>query len=212
MPTGYTAGILDGSIKDFKQFATLCMRAFGATIHMRDAPFDMAYEERKPGDYHEKAIAKASQELKDAESMSDEVILYKRRRELQESTAYHEKAIAEAKVNRARLNEMLAQAEAYQPPTPEHKGVKDFMIDQIKKTLDFDTATKYHEDKIAEIIIEISTMTADSARSQMKEKAFTELAYHQKELNLEIKRCNDSNKWVEDFIKSLEKQTSINSK
>ena len=36
MPTGYTAGILEGKIKTFPEFAKICMRAFGAAIHMRD--------------------------------------------------------------------------------------------------------------------------------------------------------------------------------
>lgn len=40
MPTGYTAGILDNKITTFSEFALLCSRAFGATIHMREDDLD----------------------------------------------------------------------------------------------------------------------------------------------------------------------------
>lgn len=44
MPTGYTAGILNGTIKTFKEFATKCSRAF--MIHMRDEAHDAPYTPR----------------------------------------------------------------------------------------------------------------------------------------------------------------------
>ena len=34
MPTGYTAGIIDGTTKDFKEYAKHCERAF--MIHLRE--------------------------------------------------------------------------------------------------------------------------------------------------------------------------------
>jgi len=46
MPTGYTQGILDGTTKDFKEFAKHCMKAFGACVHMRDDDMKKEYEER----------------------------------------------------------------------------------------------------------------------------------------------------------------------
>ena len=36
MPTGYTSGVQDGSIKHFNEFVWDCARAFGSLIHMRD--------------------------------------------------------------------------------------------------------------------------------------------------------------------------------
>ena len=46
MPTGYTAGIIDGKTETFQDFAKQCMRAFGVTIHMRDENMDKGYELR----------------------------------------------------------------------------------------------------------------------------------------------------------------------
>lgn len=93
MPTGYTAGILDGTINDFPQFAKLWMRAFGATVMMRDEPLDKEWEPRTPSDYHLKAIEKANAELDKAKSYSDEDILAMVRADLLKSKEYHEKGI-----------------------------------------------------------------------------------------------------------------------
>ena len=38
MPTGYTAGILEG--ETFEQYALQCAKAFGALVMMRDEPSD----------------------------------------------------------------------------------------------------------------------------------------------------------------------------
>ena len=89
MPTGYTAGILDGKITTFPQFAKQCMRAFGATIHMRDDDMDAEITPRTPSDYYSKEIEKAKQLLKDAETFSDEVIVKNRKEELEKSKEYH---------------------------------------------------------------------------------------------------------------------------
>ena len=44
MPTGYTAGIIDGKTETFQEFAKQCMRNFGACIHMRDENMGKEYE------------------------------------------------------------------------------------------------------------------------------------------------------------------------
>jgi hypothetical protein len=40
MPTGYTAGVADGTITEFREYALLCARAFGACIMLRDEPVE----------------------------------------------------------------------------------------------------------------------------------------------------------------------------
>ena len=44
MPTGFTAGILDGKINSFREFALVCVRAFGAAAHMRDDGLNIEYK------------------------------------------------------------------------------------------------------------------------------------------------------------------------
>ncbi len=203
MPTGYTAGILDGKITTFPQFAKRCMRAFGAAIHMRDDDMDAEYQERTPSDYHAKEIERVKQSLKDAETLSDEVIIANKKKELEESKQYHIDSIEKAKINMKNMSSILKEVKAWQPPTLEHKGIKNFMIDQIVKTIDLDCKTNYHDEALVRIELELLTLNAKSIRSNMIEQAKKEFEYHYKEYNSELKRCEKSNQWVSDFINSL---------
>lgn len=53
MPTGYTHGVQDGTVTEFRDFALICARAFGATILMRDDPMDAPIpDEFQSSTYH----------------------------------------------------------------------------------------------------------------------------------------------------------------
>jgi len=203
MPTGYTAGILDGKITTFPQFATQCMRAFGATIHMRDDDMDAEITPRTPSDYYSKEIEKAKQLLKDVETLSDVEIVQNRKEELEKNKDYHLKAIEKAKVDTKNMNDILKDVRKWQPPTSEHIEIKDFMIDQIEKTIDFDCKTKYHDDALVEIDLELLTLNASKIRENLIAKAKKDFEYNTKNYNEDVERCNKSNQWVSDFTASL---------
>lgn len=203
MPTGYTAGLLDGKITTFPQFAKQCMRAFGATIHMRDENMDMEYEPRMPSKYHDEEIKKAKKLLRDANSLSDKDVVEIRRKELDESKKHHENSIRIGKEQEQTLSRMLEKVSEWEPPTTEHTGVKEFMVDQIQKTIDFDCKGRYHHKELEQIELELQNLEAKTVRQSMVDKANKDLQYHLKEQAAEIKRCSDSNQWVETFINSL---------
>lgn len=203
MPTGYTAGILDGKIKDFKQFAKLCMRNFGATIHMRDDEMSAEYVPREPSDYHLKAIKEANKLLADSQSLSDDEIINLRKSELLRDQGYHKEAIVKAEKNADNLKTFLDEARKYNPPTEDHSGIKVFMIDQIIQTINFDCGTSYHAEKILAIENELENLSAKSVRLSMKEKAVKDLRYHEDEYDKDLRRCQESNEWVRRFLSSL---------
>jgi hypothetical protein len=205
MPTGYTAGILDGTITTFPQFAKLCMRAFGATIHLRDENLDAEYEPRVPSDYHTKAIEKAKQLIVDAQKLSDEEIIIRKKKELEDNKQYHLESIEKAKKSTIQMNKILSDVNKWIPPTSEHTGIKDFMIDQIVQTINFDCKTDYHEKELTKIESELLTINADEIRAEMIAQGKKDLYYHNTNNWEEIKRCEDSNKWVSDFLDSLSK-------
>lgn len=203
MPTGYTSGILDGKITTFSQFAKLCMRAFGATIHLRDEDLDAEITPRTPSDYYSKEIEKAKQLLKDAETLSDEVIVQNRKSELENSKEYHLKAIAKAKVDTKNLNDILKDVRNWQPPTSEHTGIKNFMIEQIQTTINFDCKTKFNYDELAKIELELLNLNAHEIRKDMIAKAKKDFEYYTKNYNENVERCDKSNQWVADLLGSL---------
>lgn len=202
MPTGYTAGILDGTTKDFNEFAKLCSRAF--MVHLRDEPMNGEYKKREPSDYHSKAIKKAEDELKQVEQLTDEEVILQEKSRLIESKKYHIKSNGKDEANKIKLEQFLAKAMNYKPPTKEHKGIADFMQEQLKSTIDFGCNRTYHINELKTIDSKIENVNADNIRSETKIKATKDIAYHTKEHEEELRRCKEHNKWYEDFINSLQ--------
>ena len=71
MPTGYTAGVADGSIIDFNEYALQCARNFGACILLRDEPLSSEIPEFEPSDYHEKALTESKAGLSSFLAMNE---------------------------------------------------------------------------------------------------------------------------------------------
>jgi phenylalanyl-tRNA synthetase alpha subunit len=203
MPTGYTAGIIDGKTETFQDFAKQCMRNFGACIHMRDENMDKEYEPRTPSDYHTKALEKAKEKLKQAETLTDAELIEMRTKELEESKMYHLESIAKTKIARAKLEEFLAKAIEFKAPTPEHEGLRKFMIEQLQSTIDFDGKTDYHDKALPQVEMELKNIDANQIRFSMIADANKDITYHLKNHKEELKRCADSNAWVETLLGSL---------
>jgi len=203
MPTGYTYGVVEGKTKTFKEFATDCMRAFGACVHMRDDDGDVPYRKREPSDYHTNEIEKANQMIKEAQDLSDDEIIAKEKERLESGIPYHTEQIEKAKIGELRLVAMLEDVRKWIPPTDEHKPFKNFMIEQIESTIKHDSDTSYHDKELAAITEKLVSLNADSVREQMRKVAYKNLEYHTKEYNADVKRCDDSNKWVSDLIDSI---------
>lgn len=203
MPTGYTAQILDGKITTFKEFAKLCMRAFGATIHMRDESLECEYEPRIPSDYHLKALKYCQEELKFLSEMSDDEIIEKKRSEILNDIEYHNKKIVESENNYKKLNTILSDVRMWEPPTEDHKGIKKFMEEQITETLKYDADSKYHIIRIRELTEELKNIEISDIKYNRLEKLQKDIKYHIKNYDEEIKRVKDSNKWVEKLLNSI---------
>lgn len=201
MPTFYTAGILDGTTKDFNQFAKHCSRAF--IINLRDEPIDSEYKKREVSDYHIKAIEKAKAELKQADSLSDEELIIQEKNRLIESKKYHLESKEKDELNRIKMDSFLEKAKKYVPPTENHQGIADFMIKQLQETIVFDCDSNYHIDELKIIYSKIAKLNADDIRSEIKAKATKDISYHTKEHEADVKRCEEHNQWYEDFINNL---------
>lgn len=203
MPTGYTDPILKGKITNFKDYAKLCMRAFGAAIHMRDDSLDIEYTKREPSQYHIDSLKSWEERLSELKSMTDEQLIEKRRNEIQDDINYHEKKVIECKENFTKLKSILDEVQSWEPPTEEHTGIKKFMIEQITETMKFDTDAKYHVLEIKNHTEKLNSLDIDDVKIGYLEDAERNVKYHVSNNEDEIKRVNDSNKWVETFLNSL---------
>lgn len=202
MPTGFTDKVLDGQITEFKDFAMMCSRAFGATIHMRDDSMDKAYEPRVPHGYHVERIAKAKADLDALNGLTDEEVVKNFHTITQDSINYYKEQKATAEANLAKMTAMLDKVSAWVPPTDEHKHFQEFMLDQLTQTIKWDCKSDYYEGKIVELNDQL-TLEASVLRANELEDIDRSLAYHTKQHEDDIQRCNDANKWMSDLINSL---------
>lgn len=206
MPTGYTAGIIDGEITTFEQFATQCTRAFGATIHMRDNPMDSPYEPRTPSDYHTNSIQSKRERLEEIESMSDEKIVEDFNTQLEEDLKYHQTKMEEDKRNLEKLNSMLESAKSWVPPTEDHQPFRNFMIEQIESTIKVDGDPSYHVNKMVGIKKQMEEgINPKEYREETIQEIKSQISYHETEYQNELVRCKDSNDWMEKFFESIKK-------
>ena len=206
MPTGYTAGIIDGEITTFEQFATQCTRAFGATIHMRDNPMDSPYEPRTPSDYHTNSIQSKRERLEEIESMSDEKIVEDFNTHLEEDLKYHQTKMEEDKRNLEKLNSMLESAKSWIPPTEDHQPFRNFMIEQIESTIKVDGDPSYHVNKMVGIKKQMEEgINPKEYREETIQEIKSQISYHETEYQKELVRCKDSNDWMDKFFESIKK-------
>lgn len=203
MPTGYTEPILNGKITEFKDYAKLCMRAFGATIHMKDESLEVEYESRTPEKFYLEKVIELKSELDTLIKMSDEEILDKRRTEIKNDIEYHEKKLIESKENEEKLRKILKSAMTWEPPTEEHYGIKKFMIEQITETLKYDADSKWHVLEIKRLNEILINLNLSKVKEHYSKKLNKDIQYYVERGELDIKRVNESNKWVEQLLKSL---------
>ena len=206
MPTGYTSGILDGKINTFEEFATVCTRAFGATIHMRDDSLDSPYEPRTPSDYYPSSIQSKRERLEEIESMSDEKIVEDFNDQLKADLEYHQTKLEADKRNLEKLNSMLESAKSWVPPTEDHQPFRNFMIEQIETTIKVDGDPSYHVNKIVGIKKQIEEgINPKEHREETIQEIKSQISYHETEYLKELARCKGSNEWMDKFLESIKK-------
>lgn len=200
MPTGYTAGVQDGTITTFPEFAMQCARAFGALVTMRDEPLDAEIPEQfEPRTrFYDERIAQARVDLKRLKAMDA------RERAQAAAAAWNEHVLsveewnARCQQTRARYEHMLAQARAWQPPTSNHSELKEFMIQQLEQSIDVDCDERHVGECPRPAMWWLDQVT----------KAKRDIAYYTEEREKEIQRARERTAWLRHLRASLE-QTGV---
>ncbi len=196
MPTGYTSKLHDGE-QTFPQFAATCARAFGALVMLRDEPSSDELPPDTGGSdtfYKDRAI-RLEREIAELENASLESLEAMVDKEHAEAVAYFESAQAKHIARKARYLAMIAHARDWAPPTPDHEGMKKFMLEQLQQSIDFDcshgpTRPEPKLDAVEWKQRRLWTLRDDLQRSLT-------------ELNKDTERNAGRNKWLEDLRSSL---------
>lgn len=194
MPTGYTAAVKDGIT--FEQFVWSCARAFGALVLMRDDPAGAPIPERfEPSDWNAKKLAGARDRLATLEVMSDADAAANARTDYEQAVERHRERLAEIQALSDKYHAMLARVVQWTPPTPEHQGLKDFMAEQLRQSIDFDCSTKYLTAPLL--------LPGAAWREAQIAQARKDIEYHAKEHAEEVERTESRNAWLRDLRESV---------
>jgi hypothetical protein len=199
MPTGYTSDIEKGIT--FEQFALSCARNFGALVSMRDEPHDAPIpDEFTPSSYNADNLLKAQKELGELKALPIDECEKRAMMEYKEELERHEKYLADKRQLQTKYETMLSSAKAWTPPTPDHQGLKEFMIQQIEESIKWDCGTSF--------LTKPKLLTATEWLNKKTEKALHGIEYHSEENAKEVQRTNERTSWVRELKKSLKGQMS----
>ena len=154
MPTGYTANIIDKEDYTFKDFAQQCARAFGACSHMRDAPMDAPLYARPEGSdnsavkRYQRYLDNQNLEIEKLTEMSDPGREAYGSRKIAEGIKDSTENLERCRAENAKYEAMAAEVLIWSPPTEDHRGLKDFMLEQLKVSKS--DMSSYYEKSIAD--------------------------------------------------------------
>jgi hypothetical protein len=195
MPTGYTADLHDGKDVSFPEFVMRCARAFGALVTMRDEPMDASIpDEFKPSNWHIEQLEEARRRLAEIESWDDARAEAEAEKAYQEALRYREDTLVRNAAIRQRYENMLAQVKGWAPPTPDHQGLKDFMIQQLESSIDFDC--KYDPG-------EPERLSGSEYKAQQIADTQRDIDYHTEEHAKEVERAKQRTDWIRALRDSL---------
>ena len=188
MPTGYTAGVADGKVTTFEEYALECARAFGALIEMRDDPHGTPIRESTPADYVLKRIEEVKAKLDELNARTDTDWAIAYANYVSETIDYRSRSLEKIAEKKKRYLAMLDKAKQFVPPTKEHAEYAKFIVSQIEQSIEFDCSTKYFDN--------VSVMCFNDWKRCEIEDSAKELIRAEKSLSEEIERCRSRNEWI----------------
>lgn len=197
MPTGYTAKLYDGE-QSFEAFVLGCARAFGAAINMRDDDSDVPITIEAitdTSDYHVKGVRTAKAELARLTSLSAEQLEREARAAYLDRVEADVRYTKDALAKRDRYERMLKQVREWRCPSEEHAEFRQFMINQLTGSIDFDTSLKHHTPPVQQEPAEWLAGRIERAERDIK--------YHSEEESKRIERNAERIRWVNQLRESL---------
>jgi len=204
MPTGYTCDI-EKDIS-FEKFVMGCARAHGACVDMRDDSQDVPIpEEFKPSTYHAVELENSKEELEDMEKISISEASKKAIAEHDDGIKRVKTSIAYYSTLKQKYLDMRKKVERWIPPTDGHRGLRNFMFEQLDQSLRYDCDDEYLTKKLRLVQSKVPVLGEVWKKNRLDDIK-DEIKRHRKEYALEVERVATNNKWVQDLRDSLKKE------
>lgn len=203
MPTGYTSYIEDGEITTGKDFLKLCTRAFGVAVDLKDEPLSVPTPEFiEPDRYYEDKYNEALEKLKSFVNMSKEDIKKEMKEKHDKDIEYYKRYLDKANSRNEKYGKVRKEVENWNPPTPEHVGLKKFALEQIDMCMESQTTIDSYAHRIKkefddsdEAVEKYIKTTTDNHRGNVD--------WRLEEWINALKSVKEKNEWMRQFLNSL---------
>ena len=203
MPTGYTAYIKDGKITSGKEFLKLCTRAFGIAVDLKDESLDVPTPNHfEPHPYYEKAYKDSLVSREKAYSMTLEEVKEDIISKYNDNKGRAEKILEKYKDEDKKYLKVREEVEKWIPPTSEHENLKKFCLEQIDMSLNTSLYEWYEKDINKEL--DTSDDTIKKYIDILRDNADEKLKRAYKNWQEELRRVEEKNLWMKQFLDSLE--------
>lgn len=195
MPSAYTAAIYDGEKPTFRDFALKALRGMGVAMHMRDESISVPFRDREESTFYAETLQKYQNELAAIQSLTDEQAQAQADEEYIDSIIHINESNQKGARRKKDYEDMIAQVQAWTPPTEEHQGYKDFMLEQLHGSLKFDVH-----------LTDLDSIKAPTGSEFVKERTeflLKMIDTYTSEVATEKKRVSESNAWVRVVLESL---------
>lgn len=198
MPTGYTDAIGKGAT--FEEFVWSCARAFGALVMMRDDPTDAPIPEFEPHtEYYDGRLAECEAKLKELREMSPQQANAAASRAHEAEMETWRQREVERKDLEAKYSAMRERVATWEPPTPDHAGLKRFMLEQIDESIRFDCSPWDAP----------SPLDGPEWMKREIERAARGIASSHENIAGEIARAKERNAWVKALDESVARPVKL---
>ena len=153
-------------------------------------------KEFQPSDWRLRELEKFKQKLAEIQSWDEERAEQEAEKAYQKDVEDRNKIIARELQIRQRYEKMLAQVHAWIPPTPSHRKLKKFMIDELKESIRLDCEGVPDEPQ---------RLSGIEYKQQQIEEVQKNIELHKRE----IKRVQEAIGWLRTLLKSLHLPLSI---
>lgn len=200
MPTGYTAELSEKG-QSFNDFVLTCARAFGACVHQRDEPMNVRPkpEKREKDGYHTLRLNDALASLNDVKTWTDEKKINFGEEAKFEEIQIYTRYIKEARKKRQRYEDMIEKVSQWNPPTGEHVGLKNFMLEQLDSGMYSDCDESYYQTSLTRA----KQQTPMEYFQEHYRQLVRDVEYHRTESVKEAERNNGRSQWIEQLYESL---------
>lgn len=193
MATGYTE-ILSGYDVTFEAFALRCARAMGACVTLREEALDVPIPAKLvPSTYHADRAEEARTALRALEALTIEQCDARAIAEHEAEVRHYGEMVARVSSLKGRYARMRDMVSAWAPPTPEHEGLRTFMIQQLDESIRscFDPTPP------------TPVKTGAEWRAERAARHRDNIAYHAREHANEVARTDSRNEWLDLLRASL---------